>query len=83
MYYQLKNFSQSGKLQTSVFHSGWHEQNPALWKSVSIVMEQTKRPIVLTAGKMFLINLETFLKVSSNKDLCYFCTIEYSLYLIC
>lgn len=60
-------FLQSSAIGEAVYMSEWYrfgtEVNRALW----IIMERSKRPMKLTAVKLFALSLDTFTSVSPNK----------------
>ncbi|KAJ8923005.1 hypothetical protein NQ315_001553 [Exocentrus adspersus] len=51
----------SDKINEAVYMSNWYEADSGTKKSILIFMEKCKRPVVLTAGKLFPLSLDTFI----------------------
>lgn len=56
----------SDKLGYSLFESNWINQTQSCKKYILIVVECLKKPRVLVVGKLFPMNLETFIVVSGK-----------------
>ncbi|KAJ4434736.1 hypothetical protein ANN_23304 [Periplaneta americana] len=48
-------------LQDHIFHCGWYNEAEYFGPSIRIIMENVKRPLKLSAGKIYTITLETFM----------------------
>lgn len=46
--------------------SEWYRFGPKINRALWIIMERSKRPLRLTAAKLFTVSLETFTSVSGN-----------------
>jgi hypothetical protein len=44
--------------------SDWNECDSEIRKSLAIIMERGKRPVILTAGKLFSLTLTTLMTVA-------------------
>jgi len=56
----------SDKLSTTLFHSQWPESSKKFKHSLKIFMENSKKPIKITCGKVFDINLKTFMAICNG-----------------
>uniref|UniRef100_A0A240SW88 Odorant receptor n=1 Tax=Glossina austeni TaxID=7395 RepID=A0A240SW88_GLOAU len=52
-------------LSLEIFHSAWPEQNKIYRKMLIVFMQRSQQSMSLSAGKMFPINLNTFISVSN------------------
>jgi hypothetical protein len=48
--------------------SKWYDYTPQSKKALLILMERCKRPIIITAGKVLEVSLETFILVKHFKN---------------
>ncbi|KAJ3666964.1 hypothetical protein Zmor_002380 [Zophobas morio] len=62
-YYGTLLIEESKTLPTAVYMSRWYEYNIQTKKTLNILMERSKRPMVVTAGKLFDLSLDTFTTV--------------------
>ncbi|XP_018564120.1 odorant receptor 85b-like [Anoplophora glabripennis] len=53
----------SDKINDAIYMSNWYEADLSLKKSIMIFMEKCKKPVVLTAGKIFPLSLVTFTSI--------------------
>nr|QUP79566.1 odorant receptor 6 [Monochamus saltuarius] len=53
----------SDELNDAIYMSNWYEADISLKKSILIFMEKCKKPVVLTAGKIFPLSLITFTSI--------------------
>lgn len=58
-------FLQSSKIVYEVYNTNWYEIKPREANLLLIIMRLSQRPFQLTAGKFFVLSLETFAKVCS------------------
>jgi 7tm Odorant receptor len=56
----------SEKLSASLFHSEWMQQSKEFKVAMKIFMENSKKPIVVTAFGTFKLTLENFLKILNS-----------------
>lgn len=55
-------------LLNELYHSNWLQMSIAMRKDIVIFMERLKKPIQISCGKMFFLNLQTFSSVRLHKD---------------
>nr|QNH68042.1 odorant receptor 17 [Apriona germarii] len=53
----------SDNINDAIYMSNWYEAEHSLKKSIMIFMEKCKKPVVLTAGKIFPLSLVTFTSI--------------------
>lgn len=56
----------SDRLSYCLFESNWFEQTQSCKKYILIVGERLKQPIELTVGKIFPLNMDTFMLVGKD-----------------
>ncbi|RZB39973.1 7tm 6 domain containing protein [Asbolus verrucosus] len=54
------SFSLNNHLADSIYMSRWYEYDSKSKKALFLLMERSKRPMILTAGKIIALTLETF-----------------------
>jgi hypothetical protein len=57
---------QSNNLASAVYMGKWYEYDIKSRKALIILMERSKKPIIITAGKMLDLSLVTFTTVCCN-----------------
>ncbi|KAJ3666968.1 hypothetical protein Zmor_002384 [Zophobas morio] len=62
-YYGTLLIEESKTLPTAVYMSRWYEYNIQTKRTLNILMERSKRPMVVRAGKLFDLSLDTFTTV--------------------
>jgi hypothetical protein len=56
---------QNNTLSSAIYMSKWYEYNVTSKRALIILMERSKRPMIVTAGKVFDLSLQTFTTVKS------------------
>nr|XP_015839876.1 PREDICTED: odorant receptor 94b-like [Tribolium castaneum] len=59
-YYGSRLFEENNSLTNGIYMGQWYEYNIKLKKALIILMERSKVPMLITAGKILPLNLETF-----------------------
>ncbi|GLV41243.1 Odorant receptor 83a [Carabus blaptoides fortunei] len=62
-WYGNELFLTSTTVGDAVYMSDWHRFGPRVNKLLFIIMERSKRPLRLTAGKLFQLSLDTFTSI--------------------
>lgn len=62
-YYATLLFYKSNNLTNALFHSNWLKQSLIFKRMMIIFLQAVHRPITIVAGRMFTLNLTTFLSV--------------------
>jgi odorant receptor len=65
-YYGNELSAASEKLSLSVFDSSWNEESEEFKTAMKIFMENTKKPLKISALGTFHLNLENFLKIMNS-----------------
>ncbi|KAG5889705.1 hypothetical protein JTB14_029735 [Gonioctena quinquepunctata] len=65
-YYGTLLYEESNSLNTAIYMSKWYNYDHKSKKSLITLMERAKRPIELTAGKFFVLSLDTFTMVAGE-----------------
>ena len=67
-YYSNCLIYDSDRLSEDIFHSKWIDQNSRYRKMMIFFMQRSQQTMELLAGKIFPINLNSFISVSSLKS---------------
>jgi len=63
----LRNFpTQSLSVRTAAYGCQWYNRSHNVKKLLQMVIMRTKEPVKMTAGKFFVVSLETFTNVIIN-----------------
>ncbi|PNF29258.1 hypothetical protein B7P43_G10480, partial [Cryptotermes secundus] len=57
---------QSAEVERAVSGSGWYNRSESFKRMVRLVIARAQRPVSLTAGKLYIVSMETFAKVSNR-----------------
>lgn len=68
-FYVQKYIRQSSQIFDEVYNIEWYELKPQEAKTLIIIMCASGKPFNLTAGKFFVLSMETFAKVCLFKSL--------------
>lgn len=68
-YYSNCLMYDSDRLCEEIFHSSWIQQNVQYRKMLIFFMQRTQQTIEFMAGKIFYINLNSFISVSIENTL--------------
>lgn len=66
-YYGNEVTNSSDKISLALFHSNWYKQSKKFKVAMKMLMENTKRSIVINAGRgLFPVNLNSFLSIINS-----------------
>jgi hypothetical protein len=57
--------TQSVEMERAVYESEWYNRSGSFKRMVQLVIARAQRPVSLTAGKLYIVSMETFAKVSN------------------
>jgi hypothetical protein len=53
-------------VKRAVYESKWYDRSESFKRIVQLVIMRAQRPVSLTAGKLYIVSMETFAKVSNR-----------------
>ncbi|CAB0017452.1 unnamed protein product [Nesidiocoris tenuis] len=59
---------ESADLKNDLYFLNWYDYHPSTKKAIKIMLEKMKRPIVLKAGGLAIVNWELFANVSMTYE---------------
>ncbi|XP_063912011.1 odorant receptor Or1-like [Zophobas morio] len=62
-YYGTALYEESNTLTNAIYTAKWYDYDPRSKKALIILMERSKKPIVVTAGRILDLSLDTFIKI--------------------